>query len=341
MAGRSFLLVSILCLAAAAPLAAQQPQRLYVSNEDSGTVTVIDMATAQAIDNFEVGVRPRGIRLSPDGKTLFVALSGSPKCGPNVSEEECEKMAADKTKDGVAMIDLAAGHKLVRVLPGGSDPEQFDITPDGKRLYVANEDAGRVTIVEAETGRIVKEVKVGEEPEGVKIGPDGKLALVASEETSTIAAIDTATLEVTCTLTVGKRPRDIVFASPTSAFISSEASGQVFQVDPVACKNTRAFKPPAGARPMGLALSDDKTTLYVGNGRARTVSAIEIASGTIRTSEPVGVRPWGVALSPDGTRLFTANGPSNDVAVLDAKTLAVLSKIPAGKSPWGLAALPK
>lgn len=341
MTGRSSLLVSAALLFAAAAAQAQQPgQLLYVSNEDSGTVSVIDMGEAKALDQFEVGVRPRGIRLSPDGKTLFVALSGSPKCGPNVSEEECEKMAADKTKDGVAMIDVAS-RKLVRVLPGGSDPEQFDITPDGKRLYVANEDAGRVTIVEVETGRIVKEVKVGEEPEGVKIGPDGRLALVASEETSTIAAIDTATLETTCTLTVGKRPRDIVFASPTSAFISSEASGQVFQIDPVACKNVRAFKPPAGARPMGLALSDDKMTLYVGNGRARTVSAIEIASGTIRTSEPVGVRPWGVALSPDGTRLFTANGPSNDVAVLDAKTLAVLSRIPAGKSPWGIAAQPK
>lgn len=341
MAGRSFLLVSTLCLAAAAPLAAQHPQRLYVSNEDSGTVTVIDMATAQAIDNFEVGVRPRGIRLSPDGKFLFVALSGSPKCGPNVSEAECAKMSADKTKDGIAMIDLAAGHKLVRVLPGGSDPEQFDIAPDGKRIYVSNEDVGKISVVEVETGRIVKEIEVGEEPEGVKMSPDGRFALTTSEETSTVAAIDAEKLVTTCTLTVGRRPRDIAFASPSSAFISSEASGQVFQVDPVACKNTRAFKLPAGARPMGLALSNDKTTLYVGNGRARTVSAIEIASGTIRTSEPVGVRPWGVALSPDGTRLFTANGPSNDVAVLDAKTLAVLSKIPAGKSPWGLAALPK
>jgi YVTN family beta-propeller protein len=337
MTGRSLLLASAFLATATCALAQQPSQLLYVSNEDSGTVSVIDMEAGKAIDQFEVGVRPRGIRLSPDGKILFVALSGSPKCGPNISEEECEKMAADKTKDGVAVIDVAS-RKLLRVLPGGSDPEQFDITPDGKRLYVANEDAGRVTVVEVETGRIVKEVKVGAEPEGVKIGPDGKLALVASEETSTITAIDTTTLESTCTLTVGKRPRDIVFASTASAFVSSEASGQVFQIDPVGCKNVRAFKPPAGARPMGLALSDDKTTLYVGNGRARTISAIEIASGTIRNSEPVGVRPWGVTLSPDGTRLFTANGPSNDVAVLDAKTLAVTGKIAVGKSPWGLAA---
>ena len=39
------------------------------------------------------------------------------------------------------MVD-AASRKVVRVLPGGSDPETFDISKDGTRLFVSNEDAG-------------------------------------------------------------------------------------------------------------------------------------------------------------------------------------------------------
>ena len=87
-----------------------------------------------------VGTRPRGVRISPDGKTVFVALSGSPKCPPTMPDEECEKLKSDKSKDGVAVVDVAS-RKVTRVLPGGSDPETFDISQDGSTLFVSNEDA--------------------------------------------------------------------------------------------------------------------------------------------------------------------------------------------------------
>ena len=46
------------------------------------------------IASIEVGTRPRGVRVSQDGKTVFVALSGSPRCPPTMPDEECEKLAA-------------------------------------------------------------------------------------------------------------------------------------------------------------------------------------------------------------------------------------------------------
>ncbi len=52
---------------------------VYVSNEDSRNITVIDAATDSVVATIEVGTRPRGIKVSPDGKTVYVALSGSPK----------------------------------------------------------------------------------------------------------------------------------------------------------------------------------------------------------------------------------------------------------------------
>src|SRR5258708_5536452 len=53
-----------------------------ISNEKSGDVTVIDGASNKVIATIPVGKRPRGIHPSPDGKTLYVALSGSPIAGP-------------------------------------------------------------------------------------------------------------------------------------------------------------------------------------------------------------------------------------------------------------------
>ena len=56
--------------------------RIYVSNEDSGEITVVDPGAGQVLQRLNVGKRPRGIKLSPDGKFLYVALSGSPSAGP-------------------------------------------------------------------------------------------------------------------------------------------------------------------------------------------------------------------------------------------------------------------
>ena len=125
----------------------------YVTNEDSQELTVIDTRTDSAVASIAVGTRPRGVRVSQDGRTVFVALSGSPKCPPTMPDEECEKLKADKSKDGVAVVDVAT-RKVTRVLPGGSDPETFDISKDGSTLYVSNEDADSASIVDVASGKV-------------------------------------------------------------------------------------------------------------------------------------------------------------------------------------------
>src|SRR5438132_8530880 len=63
-----------------AAVAGVQPPAVgvYVTNETSGDLTIIDAATASAIATIPLGKRPRGITASPDGTTVYVALSGSP-----------------------------------------------------------------------------------------------------------------------------------------------------------------------------------------------------------------------------------------------------------------------
>src|SRR5689334_23792535 len=138
---------------AAAAEPAGKPLLAYVTNEGSEELTIIDTRTDSAVATIPVGTRPRGVRVSRDGKTIFVALSGSPRCPPTMPDEECEKLKADKSKDGVAEVD-AMTRKVTRVLPGGSDPEAFDISKDGGTLFVSNEDAGTASIVDIASGKI-------------------------------------------------------------------------------------------------------------------------------------------------------------------------------------------
>src|SRR5580704_4348919 len=79
--------------------------RLYVSSEESGTVSVIDLGTQQVVATIQAGKRPRGVQVSPDGKTVYVALSGSPNMGPGLGQHE--GAADDKSADGIGVIDVA------------------------------------------------------------------------------------------------------------------------------------------------------------------------------------------------------------------------------------------
>ena len=45
--------------------------KVYVSNEKDNTVSVIDSATMEVVKTINVGQRPRGITMSPDGKLIY------------------------------------------------------------------------------------------------------------------------------------------------------------------------------------------------------------------------------------------------------------------------------
>jgi YVTN family beta-propeller protein len=168
MRKRFFILLAFgVCLAlagcnSAKPLASPAPEtpaessapRIYVTNEVSGDLSVIDSGTRKVIATVPLGKRPRGIHASPDRKTLYVALSGSPIAGPDVDESTLPP--PDKSADGIGVFNVAQ-NKVVRVLPGGSDPENFDVSKDGKQLFISNEDMSAVSFVDIASGTVLED----------------------------------------------------------------------------------------------------------------------------------------------------------------------------------------
>src|SRR5580765_3394225 len=195
---------------AAAPAAPPPPPALglYVTNEQSGDLSIIDVDAAKVVGTIPLGKRPRGIAASPDGTKLYVALSGSPAAGPGVDEKTLPP--PDRSADGIGVVDVQA-RKLVKVMKSGTDPEQLAVSHDGTRVFVANEDAGQLTVIDTDSGNIVDTFKVGDEPEGVSVHPNGNLVYVTSEEDGAIYVVDVAAKKVVKPIPVGPRPRSIAF----------------------------------------------------------------------------------------------------------------------------------
>ena len=101
-------------------------QYVFVSNGNNDCVSVIDPAQGKVLKNIFLkplpqlsrfrGVIPFGVALSPDKKRLYVAASGI---------------------NAVAVIDVPA-LEVIGYLPVGWFPSKLAVTPDGKKLLVAN-----------------------------------------------------------------------------------------------------------------------------------------------------------------------------------------------------------
>jgi YVTN family beta-propeller protein len=317
--------------------AADLGYRVYVTNEGSGDVTVIDGRSREVVATLPLGKRPRGIAASSDGKRLFVALSGSPLAGPGIDEKSLPP--ADKTADGIGVVEVVSG-RVERVLKGVSDPEQLVINRAGTRLYVASEDTGKAIVIDARSGKVLADVDVGGEPEGVALSSArAGLLCVTSESDNTVAFIDVAQNRVLQRIAVGQRPRDAGFSPDDGTlYVSGENDSSLTLIDVKTRQVLRKLSVPGeGARPKGVAVSGDGRRIYVTTGRGGLVVVYDARSLMVLGTVAVGGRPWGLAQSPDGRYLYTANGPSNKVAVIDTETLTLIATIDVGNRPWGVA----
>lgn len=154
-------------------------KNLYTANITAGTVTKIDMARANggapdAVAAQTVGKQPEGIRVSPDGKELWVGLNGEGK-------------VVILDADSMQLKDTITGHKV---------PIRITFTPDGARALVSDVEAAQVAIYDVATRKELKRVPVQGTPIGTVISGDGKRAYVASMMAGRIAVIDLTRNEV-------------------------------------------------------------------------------------------------------------------------------------------------
>jgi len=351
---RGFLVLGA-ALIAMSPVAghAGQNYQIYVSNERSGDVTVINGSDNRVLGTIPVGKRPRGIHAGPDGKVVYVALSGTPIAAPpqldakgnpifqrGKDDDDDDPVKSDKSADAIGVVDVAQ-RKLTGKIAGGSDPEEFSLSKDGKTLYVSNEDVKAASVIDIASGKVEHIIAVGQEPEGVATAPDGKRFYVTCEAGGEIYAIETAGYSTIGHFKVNVRPRSMAFLPGAAiGFIPSESTGELNVIDAANLKVVKVIALPSGSRPMSVKVSSDGRKIYVSNGRAGTVSVLDSHTYQLLNSIKVGVRPWGIALSPDGKLLYTANGPSNDVSVVDLETNKEIARVKAGMSPWGVTIVP-
>ena len=231
------------------------------------------------------------------------------------------------------------------------------------QVYVANEGADTVSVLDAASFKTLASVRVGKMPHNVQVSPDGQFAWVtnngepgpmgdasahqgmapgahgAMAQPGAVWVIDTGTQAVVARVPVGMHPAHVV-VSPDGrlAYVTNGGDNTVSVVDTSTRSPVASI--PVGQFPHGLRISPDGKEVYVANLKGGTVSVIDTASQKEVAQVPVGQGPAQTGFTPDGRLAFVSLSQENAVAVIDPATRQVVRKIAVGAVPIQLYATP-
>ena len=237
----------------------------------------------------------------------------------------------------------------VAVVPVGSRPTNVGVNPATNRVYVVNEIAGSVSVIDGTPGSatensVVATVGVGVAPQGIAANPSTDRIYVVNVVTQTVSVIDgtpgsaTENTIVATVFGLGFRPRVAAVNPVTNRIYVSQHGNGVGTVVHVIDGATNAIVANVSVprSPHGVAVNPVTNRVYVSNLNANTVMVIDGSTNVlIVPGILVGSGPFSLALNPMSNRIYVANFFSNTVSVIDGGTNAVIATIPVPNGPSG------
>jgi YVTN family beta-propeller protein len=205
----------------------------------------IGMIERSTMDIEEVDVffpRPHAIAVTPDGESVFSASLAENRMvvldqetgdgtfmdfdGPvntlvqfAVSPDGQTMIAGGEITGKFFFLDISEAPKVTvrSEIDMGGRPWHPVFAADGRHAYVGNKGANIISVVDAESGRLVKTIS-GEgiaQPHGSAISADGRFVYISQQNTASngmngsVVVIDTATSEIAKVIEVGKMPSGV------------------------------------------------------------------------------------------------------------------------------------
>jgi YVTN family beta-propeller protein len=305
---------------------------LFVTDNLGGAVIPIDTASgtpgpaqqlAQGVDSFVP---------APTGSTAVVSFfngSGQPGVvsfynpttglgpavlvgmnSPNVLFYSRDGATVWVVEDGVGNlpgvvipVDVRS-HGVGRAIAVGHSPAGAAMSPDGKRLVVANSIDRSVTVLDLVSRSVVATIPVGAGPEQVEISSDGATAWIACALERTLVPIDLPTNRAGAPISLANAPADLSLTKGATAawvLFPSSAGNVTF------LSGNKLDHPTQVGNVPSLVIAPNSSSAWVANGLSDTVQRVDMSGGA------------------SGAPIHVPRDPDQTVFTPDQKTLLVLS----------------
>lgn len=266
--------------------------RVYVANEGSNDVSVIQTSGNAVIATVPVGSQPTLGASLPNGQYVYVPCYAD------------NNVSVIRTSDDT----------VIATIPVGASPCGVAALPSGDYVYVSNCVADNVSVVQTASNTEVATLPVGDHPYAVATSFAGDYVYVTNRGDDNVSKIRTSDNTVVATIPVGDSPWDMaVLPSDSYVYVTNWSSNDVSVIR--TSDNTVVATVTVGNQPRGIAALPDGKYVYVANCGSGSVSVIRTSNNTVVAALPVGTEPYGVVALPNGQYVYVANH-SGSVSVI-------------------------
>ena len=248
-------------------------------------VQVVDRSTGRILQMVPQAAAFLGLAFAPDGRTLY-ASGGNQDVVYRYAWANGRATLSDSI-----VIEPKARDKNGKRYPAG-----LALSPDGSRLYVAENLTDSLAVVDVGSGSVVQRFGVERYPYGVIVDATGTV-YVSSWGGSTVSVFRprNGSLAAAGRMNAGRHPSAMLLNRDGSRlFVASGSTDRVTVLDPRTRRTVTSIvvTPPGGpgegSTPNALALSDDGRRLFVAEADNNAVSVIDLAASTAGVSGAVG-----------------------------------------------------
>jgi YVTN family beta-propeller protein len=279
-------------------------------------IQIVEAATGRVSQTFELPAAFVGLAFAPDGASFYVS-GGDADVVYRFRWNGQSASFADST-----VLAQRGGRRLGTQYPAG-----LGVSPDGRRLYVAENLADSLVVIDPQSRRVVQRLPVERYPYGVAVAPDGTVYVSGWGSSSIVEFSPRAdgSLAETGRHRVARHPSALLLNGDGSRlFIASGSTDRVAVFDTRARRviaeltDTPPGGPGEGSTPNALALSLDGSRLFVAEADNNAVAVFDLSPETAGVPGPsapanrlagrVPVGWYPTAVASDGAQLLVTSG---------------------------------